>query len=189
MQQLNYVKEIDISIDIDLLQKEVKKLIEKIGLDPHSQISLTSLDGNDDWKCSIGDLRSETHTNYGIPEEDYTVVNKSIIGSYIEECINKFPEFYRWRILRLHRNGVYQIHSDGILNKMKNNRIHIPIITNLESYLCFLDDNIHDGENTFHCHHLEAGKVYEIDTTSFHTAINFGYTDRVHMIGVKNEKI
>tara|TARA_Y100000034_G_C6648443_1_gene283700 strand:- start:6 stop:566 length:561 start_codon:yes stop_codon:yes gene_type:complete len=186
---MKYVKEIEISIDIDLLKKEVIELIEEIGLEPLNQISLTSLDGNDDWKCSTGDLRSETHPNYGIPEEDYTVVNKSIIGSYIEECINKFPEFYRWRIMRLHRNGVYAIHSDGILNKIKNNRIHIPIITNLEASLCFLDDNIHNGENTFHCYHLEAGKVYELDTTSFHTAINFGYKDRIHMIGVKNEKI
>ncbi len=89
---MKYVKDIEISIDIDLLQKEVIELIEEIGLGHLSQISLTSLDGNDDWKCSIGDLRSETHTNYGIPEEDYTVVNKSIIGSHIVSHIHRIQK-------------------------------------------------------------------------------------------------
>ncbi len=51
-------------------------------------------------------------------------------------------------------------------------KVHIPILTNKESYFCFEDEKIH----------LEVGKAYLINTTLPHGTINNGDTDRIHFI-------
>lgn len=51
-------------------------------------------------------------------------------------------------------------------------RIHIPLLTNIQSYLSIGYEN----------YHLEVGKIYEFDNTSMHRSLNLGKTKRIHII-------
>lgn len=65
----------------------------------------------------------------------------------------------------------YTFHSDS------SPRIHVPIITNKESFLVFMHSGIH---------HLEIGKVYWVDTTQIHSAMNGSSEWRLHLVGETN---
>ena len=85
-------------------------------------------------------------------------------------------------MLRLDSHSNYSIHSDSD-NGKKNIRVHIPVITNPDAYLMFFDERTEPK-----MYHLEAGCSYRVNTTGFHSAINFGWQDRYHIVGVKYEK-
>ena len=36
-------------------------------------------------------------------------------------------------------------------------------------------------------YHFDCGKIYEVNTTQYHSALNFGEEDRWHIIGIKYE--
>lgn len=148
-----------------------------------TQLSLTSVTGEDDWTCSTGRI-SECKFN----ERLYRTVNKSLRGTYIEECINRYPEYYRWRVMFLAPMSTYSIHRDSLSDGMNNYRLHIPVRTNKDSFLCFYDDKPQSGETLdVRYEHLETGNSYRVNTTGLHTAINHGYEMRIHIVGVTYE--
>ena len=174
------IKVID-SFDVARLQIEVSKLLKN-----HitNQISLTSLDGNDDWNCSIGKLSG---LDVEAQEQSYSNINKSLNGTYIEELILKYKNFYRWRLLCLKPSQTYSIHCDHDRNK-KNYRIHIPVFSNNLAYMCFYSSKPISGQRVFvQHHHLVVGKIYKTNTSSWHSAINFGDCPRWHIVGVTYE--
>ena len=63
-------------------------------------------------------------------------------------------------------------HRDPMWFHENCKRIHVPIISNPD---CF---QLWKGER----HHLEIGKMYEINNRRRHSAINGGSTSRVHII-------
>lgn len=179
---MNYVKLVDSDIDADLLRIEVFQFLNRYQLQNKPQISLTSMTGEDDWSASVGKI-----ANLPKPERMYSTVMKSLKGTYIEECIKRYSDYYRWRLLKLEGHQSYSVHYDGDGVK-KNYRLHIPVMTNPESFLCFFDTKPTSGcVSKVHYENLLTGNSYQIDTTDYHTAVNYGITDRYHIVGVRYE--
>lgn len=176
---MEYVKQIDTCDYFHAMYDELLDIIRDHKLDNEKQISLTSLEGQDDWLCSIGKLNELQHK-----EKFYSTINKSLHDSKIHEFIKSKGSYYRWRAMKMGPNKTYTIHKDG-QPSVTNARCHVPLITNDQAYLMFFGKNKNNNQPTLH--HLECGKVYEVNTTDYHTAVNFGNHDRWHIVGVKYE--
>ena len=202
---MSIIKELDSQrININRITHELKNLLGEFSLWGRSQVSITSRTGDNDWECSVGRL-----DNLEYPEEEYSVMNKALQGSYTEQVINThFSDYYRWRLLTLRFSDQYTVHSDAAsvgpvaymqspklqqrmmakVSQLKNRRVHIPIETNPDAYFCYHSHKPGDGvEATVKYHHLAYGKIYEVDTSVLHTAINYGKDPRVHLVGVRYE--
>jgi hypothetical protein len=184
-----YVTELPETFDQHSLRRDYEKLVETFEFHNAHQISVTSTTGNNDWDCCVG-----SSGNLEYPEESYTVINKYLSGSYTEKCIKMFPDYYRWRFLVLEPKSCYTIHRDYAhpIEEAKkgkiNYRIHMPLITNAECYMCFYQDNFTgDGAQSVYYKHMEAGKCYDTCTSNQHTAINHHmWLPRVHLVGINN---
>lgn len=172
-----HVTKLSFSVDAERLHTELDNLLEDVGFVNPSQLTLTSVLGNNHWHESTGKIK---HLQF--PEKAYCEINARLLGTVFEEVITQFPEYTRWRLLRLDSHSNYSIHSDSD-NGKKNIRVHIPVITNPDAYLMFFDERTEPK-----MYHLEAGCSYRVNTTGFHSAINFGWQDRYHIVGVKYEK-
>lgn len=180
---MDYIKLIHTDIDHELLLNEVNQLLDTHNLWEQQQVSLTSIAGNNDWNCTVGKIHLLDK-----PERYYSTVNSGISGTYIEQLINRYSDYYRWRLLRLDARKCYSIHSDRNAGDKLNVRLHIPVITNPDSFLCFFQQLPESGKNaTVWYEHLSAGNSYKVNTTGLHTAINHGLEDRYHLVGVKYE--
>lgn len=105
-----------------------------------------------------------------VDEAAFSELVPSFKGSYFEfvhqELIRRFP-IGRMRILS---KGLYNCNS---WHRDPEPRLHIPIISNPGSL--FVVNN--------HCTHLPAdGSVYFTDTRGYHTALNGGLYERVHLV-------
>lgn len=153
-------------------------------MEPH----VTKLDYQTDpirLKADLDNLLS----NNGLVDDTlaFVEVNESLKGTYFEEIILHFSEYTRWRLLKLASRTNYSIHTDSTKNK-ENPRIHIPILTNPDAYLMFFDSETRNAERTQpDMFHLEVGKTYLLNAMNLHSAINFGNTDRYHIVGAKYE--
>jgi|TARA_R110000803_G_scaffold42597_4_gene91279 hypothetical protein len=177
-----FVHIVNSDIDQHQLEKDVYDLISEFNLQDQDQISLTSIDGNNDWDSSTGKMFDLDH-----PELYYSEINKGLHGTLIEKYIKQFSKFYRWRLLKIQGKQTYSVHIDGLVDK-SNLRLHIPVVTNNDCYLCFYDDYPQDSKSTSVTHyHLNTGYAYEVNTTGCHTAVNYGHTDRYHIVGVRYE--
>lgn len=177
---MDFIKLIHSDIDNERLASEMFSMINEFNLQEHPQISLTSLAGENNWINSTGKRNLLKY-----PERYFNKVNEYLKGSYIENCINRYPDFYRWRLMKLIPRATYSIHHDGLPFR-ENIRLHIPIITNPQAFLTFYDlAPQHDTTVTVHHANLKVGHSYEVNTTGLHTAVNYGMHDRYHMVGVK----
>lgn len=177
-----YVTLLNSNIDIAQLKHDVFELLENYKLSDYDQVSLTSIDGTNDWHASTGkifDLR--------LPEKYYAELNYGVRNTIIEKYIKEYSQYYRWRLLKVKGKQTYSVHSDGVANKV-NKRIHIPVTTNEHCFMCFYSNKPEDSMDVSVSHyHLQPGNAYEVDTTGFHTAVNYGNTDRYHIVGVRYE--
>jgi hypothetical protein len=174
------IKVLDTDIDVDRLAAEVRKLISENNLQDRSQISLTSISGDNDWDCSVGSLM-----NLAKPERYYSVLNSALTDTYIAQLLTKYKRFYRWRILIRHPGTTYTVHTDSASKAVINKRLHIPVISNPDSYFCFYDQKPADGLSVVVKHHVMLpGNVYEVNTSLYHTAVNYGNMPRYHIVGV-----
>lgn len=176
---MSHVTKLDFETNPKLLKEALDSLLDNVGLTEDDilalpQLSLTSVLGNDNWNESTGKIK-----DLRFPEKAYSEVNKSLKGSYIEELILAFPEYTRWRLLKLASRSNYSIHSDSKDGK-QNIRLHIPVLSDPNAYLMFFDERTEPK-----MYHLEVGSAYEVNTTGLHSAINFGNADRYHIVGVK----
>lgn len=177
-----YISVIHTDIDHVRLQAEVLDFITRHDLGNLQQISLTSVLGDDDWYCAVGKIH-----NLQYPERYYSVLNKSLTDSYTAELLSRYPEYYRWRLLKLEGKHTYTVHSDGD-GVSENIRLHIPVMTNPQAFLCFLEHKPTSGDTVaVEYQHLEAGNSYRVNTTGQHTAVNYDFRDRYHIVGVKYE--
>lgn len=179
---MTHAKLIDTDIDHSLLESEIHQLIDNHQLHDQKQVSLTSIAGNDDWTCTTGKLSGIKYN-----ERYYSTLNHSLSGTYIENCINRYSDFYRWRLLKLLPHQVYTIHQDSRYNNELNIRLHIPVITDPAAYLIFFDNIPVWSDKSTTWYNLEAGNSYEVNTTGVHTAANFSSQPRYHIVGVKYE--
>jgi hypothetical protein len=180
---MEYIRTVDTDIDHEKLLSQVESLLNDHSLWDYPQVSLTSISGNDDWQCSVGKLHKLEY-----PERFYSTINKSIKGTYIHGLIGRYQKFYRWRLLKLTGRSCYSIHSDRNAGNQSNIRLHIPVSTNPNAYLCFYPElPVAGQDSTVRYEHLLAGNSYEVNTTGLHTAINHGTEHRYHIVGVKYE--
>jgi hypothetical protein len=180
---MGLIKLVDSDIDVARLSDEVFALITEHNLSERQQISLTSLDGSNDWDAGSGKIRDLPH-----PEERYNIVNAALQQLYIAELIQRYSRFYRWRLLKLAPKQSYSVHRDGI--DRVNYRLHIPVVTNSESLFSFYSTRPGDKVRAnVYFEHLALGNSYEVNTSNFHTAVNYGNTDRYHIVGVRYEDI
>ena len=177
---MNYVTQLDAGFNTAKLLIEASNLVSTFNLSHLQQISLTSKTGDNDWECAIGRTDS-----FELPESEYNIINKYLEGSYIEECIARYPDYYRWRILRLQPRASYSIHQDKLYDYKDNIRLHIPILTNHSSLMYFYD--IKQDQYNVEAFHLKEGYSYQTDTTGLHSAVNHGTTERIHIVGVTHK--
>lgn len=175
------VRQLHTDVDVERLQNETQQLIELHLQDYHeSQISLTSVDGDDDWTSGNGGC---------LDGSIYRTINQSIQNYYIAELINRYPGYYRWRILRMHPRSSYSIHRDGgwASDSHKNFRIHIPVITDTQSLMLFYPKNIFETDRCqLEAYRMKVGNTYITNTTGYHSAINHSNQTRIHIVGEKN---
>jgi hypothetical protein len=177
---MDFVKLIHTDIDHERLSKEIFQLIDYFDLSEHPQISLTSLAGENNWINSTGKRHLLKY-----PERYFNKINEYLVGTYIAECINRYTDFYRWRLMKVIPRATYSIHPDGLPFR-ENIKLHIPVITNSKSFLTFYD--VMPGDNTtvtVHHANLKVGNSYEVNSTGLNTCVNYGDNDRYHIVGVK----
>jgi len=171
----SFVTELDCPINTLVLHRECMRLRKQLNYP--SQIGLQSTQGNDDWVSATG-TKTSAH--------QYCVLNRSLVNTYLAELLEHFPDYYRWRILSLEPRQSYTVHRDS--RGGANTRIHIPVETNADSWLQFWSAPPQSGvANTVTHHRLCVGKVYRVDTTNYHTAVNWGTTTRVHVVGEQDQ--
>lgn len=176
------VKILEENINADDLWNDINNLLRFNDLWDKDQISLTSLDGDNDWISSAGKIK-----DLALKERFYREINKDLIGTSIEKLIKKYKNFYRWRLMKLDPRSNYSIHSDGVgIEEILNARIHVPVKTNDDCYLGFFDKNRADLLNA-EFYNLKKGNVYLCNTTRYHSAINFSEGTRWHIVGVSYE--
>ncbi len=180
-----YVKLIKENVDISNIQQDIDMFLTDLDFWHVNQLSLTSHSGKDDWECSIGKMEDLEY-----PEHLYRRINKYFKNSSIEKLIFEYPEYYRWRLMKIDPRSIYTIHKDGRGDPNNRNlRLHIPIITNDKAYLMFFKEPPTDSSTVdVTYHNLKVGNIYEINTTNYHTAVNHGNKPRWHIVGVRYEK-
>ncbi len=177
---MDYINLIHSDIDNERLAKEVFELINEFNLQEHPQISLTSLAGENNWINSTGKRHLLKY-----PERYFNKINEYLKGSYIEQCIARYPEFYRWRIMKVIPRGTFGIHEDSLPHR-QNIKMHIPVVTNNQAFITFYD-LLPKDDTTVTVYHanLKVGHSYEVNTTGLHTEINYGMEERYHLVGIK----
>ena len=97
-------------------------------------------------------------------------------NTYVEEVINKINKKYKttkWRFMKLTpERRAYSYHKD------ETKSLHIRLLTNDECFF-IIEKQLYEMN--------QPGVMYEMDTTQHHTALNLGWTDRVHMVGAFSE--
>ena len=151
----------------ELLIKHNSVEIPKDVIYDQNQIAITSFDGKN---VMVDNKFNEDYKR--IPEVDLNLMNEWFKNSYVEEVINIINETYnttKWRFMRLSsERRAYSYHKD------ETKRLHIPLLTNDEC-MFIIEKQLYEMN--------QPGVLYEMDTTQYHTALNLGWTDRVHMVG------
>lgn len=105
-----------------------------------------------------------------VPEKQFSELNPALAGSYFEHVLTELKSRFpigRTRILSKPQYNCNSWHRDP------EPRLHIPILTNPGSLFIV----------NHHATHLPAdGSVYFTDTRGYHTALNGGDENRVHLV-------
>jgi hypothetical protein len=183
---MSTIQKLDFSFDHQALTAGLAAVLEICDWHPdHRQIGLTHAltpDSRAAWHDAAGSLIyrwGPDHLDaHGQLKRQETVRREADFSSFVAEF-----EHTIWRTVYDQLNSRYQLgrvrlmlsrpktclswHRDG------EQRIHIPIVTNLGARLVIEDA----------AHHLPAdGSVYLADTTRHHTAFNSGLEPRIHMV-------
>jgi hypothetical protein len=137
-----------------------KNIVWQETLHKGKQSGVQFIDNEDPWLSAVGKSKGK--------ELEYTNLNPYYKNTVFEKIIEKY-NLTRTRLMWLGSNSCYSFHRDSTV------RIHIPLITNDQCFLIFKD---------FEVIHMPVGKVYWVDTTLEHTAIN-GHLEnwRLHLVG------
>jgi len=149
--------------NFEKLREEVLALI-KTHSPKSNQIILQGLDPDrEEWQVGVGSIEELEERE----EKKYQYLNKSLVGSEIENLITRYQGF-RSRIMIMPPRACYSIHADPTA------RIHIPIITNDQCWMIWPHNQL--------CFRLLAGKSYYADTRRHHTFVNGSTENRIHIV-------
>ena len=156
----------------DLLEFEVKQFREQYPNE--TQFAITS---------KLGDNNFTEGAGSHIDANEFNTLNTYFTDSVISKLVEEYPKYVRWRILCMPPRRTYSVHRDGSKGQ-RNLRLHIPVVTNPESFLVFYEYRpIGNGAQRIEHHNLEVGEIYEVDTTGFHTAVNYHpKQERIHIV-------
>ncbi|MDG1858669.1 MAG: hypothetical protein P8I94_06180 [Emcibacteraceae bacterium] len=105
-----------------------------------------------------------------VDESEFTELVNDYKGTYLEYVHQELTKRYPIGRMRVLLKGVYNCNS---WHRDPEPRLHIPIYTNPGALFIV----------NHHCTHLPAdGSVYFTDTRGYHTALNGGEDDRVHIV-------
>ncbi|MFV2038946.1 MAG: hypothetical protein ACC660_01750 [Acidimicrobiales bacterium] len=105
-----------------------------------------------------------------VDEAAYSELTPACRGTYFEHVHHELAARFPIGRMRLLSKDLYNCNS---WHRDPEPRVHVPIISNPGSL--FIVNN--------HCTHLPAdGSVYFTDTRGYHTALNGGLTERVHLV-------
>lgn len=110
-------------------------------------------------------------------QKEYTESQKQLVEHampIVSEILLNFEKFtpVRGEIVNLLPGKELKSHIDIYWFHKYSKRIHVPIYTNDQCVQIFEDRE----------HHLEEGKIYEINNRIMHSARNSGSTPRIHLI-------
>ena len=162
------------TVNVDRLRTEVMKVRDLYS--DKTQFCITNINGDDDMFTGAGTSDQS---------EKFTKIIPLFKDTYIEELTQKYQDFFRWRILCIKGRTTYSVHRDtGNPKKFSNHRIHIPVITNDEAFLMFYEHKpLGSGAQRVEYHHLDEGNIYKVDTSNYHTAVNYHPTEeRIHIV-------
>lgn len=169
-------RKLNIHFDIDSLVDAYTYASENIGFKGElvNCISLTHPRTGKGEERGIFWTRNEKYEEIQIErqvnEEIYRVFEPLLMSSYFKNVYDTLSKHYRLgrvRVLKLNPRTSLSYHRDP------EARLHIPIITNPGALM------VVDKE----AFHMEAeGGVYYVDTTKYHTALNGGTSDRIHLV-------
>lgn len=118
----------------------------------------------------VDESYSEVQREEAVDEHAFTELVPAHRGSYFEEVVEELKARFSIGRVRVLSKGVYNCNS---WHRDPEPRLHIPIQTNPGSLFIV----------NHHVTHLPAdGSVYFTDTRGYHTALNGGETERVHIV-------
>jgi quercetin dioxygenase-like cupin family protein len=109
----------------------------------------------------------DTTSEFVDPENKFSNPTKLVFG-FGKKIVDTFPEVRQTGIVGHPPGTKIQLHPDND----EFLKIHIPIITNPDSWFFFEDEKIN----------MEVGSAYLVNTIIPHGTINNGDTDRIHLI-------
>jgi len=159
--------------DFDNIISECKTLLSTIPFQNNiNQLALQVTDpALENWYESCGRVHKVGIT---LTEENYKYINPPLKGSAIEAWLNSLEvPVFRARLMLIPGRTCYSVHRDS------QPRIHLPVITTDQNYMCFPDLGI--------MQHLAAtGDSYWVDTRQRHTFVNCSGQDRIHLVACTN---
>lgn len=179
------IQRLELKFDIDALREALEECLNledfKGGMQAEgfAALPLTQRPGQTEWTendlsgrywLRADDRYVEEPREDLVPEIDFSEFNPKFKGTYFEhvhaELMKRFP-IGRTRVLS---KGLYNCNS---WHRDPEPRLHIPVITNPGSLFIV----------NHHVTHLPAdGSVYFTDTRGYHSAMNGGETQRVHIV-------
>ncbi len=170
------IKELNKALDACLAREAYQGGMQKQGF---AALPLTQRPGQTEWTdndlsgrfWTRGDERYvEEPREDLVPEIDFSEFNPKFKGTYFEHVHNELAKRFPIGRTRVLSKGLYNCNS---WHRDPEPRLHIPLITNPGSLFVV----------NHHVTHLPAdGSVYFTDTRGYHTALNGGETQRVHIV-------
>lgn len=175
------IARLDMRVDVDQLRTDLDQIVSSAGY--HGDLfkvlpvnrrpgntALTEADLSGRYYTRRDDRYIEEAVEDIVDEAAYTELNPVFAGTAFEDVFNALRERFTLGRMRVLSKAVYSCNS---WHRDPEPRIHIPLITNPGSLFIV----------NHHCTHLPAdGSVYFTDTRGYHTALNGGGEDRVHIV-------
>lgn len=157
------ISRIEVLPDYAALIAEVQGLVDRVGFKIDQIICQGRSTDTEDWHLGTGSILDLEHKDEG----SYSNIFPSLSGSIIEKYIKRYGG-YRTRIMNVAPRRCYSVHKDP------TPRIHIPIVTNKECWMCWPFDK--------EAQRMQVGYSYWTDTTKWHTFMNCGKEPRIHIV-------
>ena len=180
-----HIQRLDVKFDIQLLREALDECLARQGYMGNMQeqgfsaLPLTQRPGQQEW--TVNDLSGRFWTRGDdryveepredlVAEDQFSEFNPAFAGTYFEQVMAELKAHFPIGRTRILSKPMYNCNS---WHRDPEPRLHIPIVTNPGALFIV----------NHHVTHLPAdGSVYFTDTRAYHTALNGGETNRVHIV-------
>ena len=180
-----HIQRLQVKFDIQLLREALDECLARQGYMGNMQdqgfsaLPLTQRPGQQEW--TVNDLSGRFWTRGDdryveepreelVPEDQFSEFNPAFAGTYFEQVMAELKAHFPIGRTRILSKPMYNCNS---WHRDPEPRLHIPIVTNPGALFIV----------NHHVTHLPAdGSVYFTDTRAYHTALNGGETNRVHIV-------